>query len=115
MRIDTGYNILVKKLIETNHGLVTIYQPRVVEPVRKHYFGVTSMDTTTLFVHLLMLLILVICACGVYGVLLCRLFVRTPQDNSEQNPEIILTPFTNNEDNSTADGLQFTFPCAAAV
>ena len=35
LKIDTGYNILVKKLLETNHVLVTIWKPRVVEPVKK--------------------------------------------------------------------------------
>ena len=72
----------------------------MVEPVKiKPYFAVTNMDETTLLAPFLVALIVIICACGVYGVLLCRLYFRIPQDNYEQITEFILTPSTNNEDN----------------
>ena len=72
----------------------------MVEPVKiKHNFAVTNMDGTNLFAPFLVALIVMICACGVFGGLLCILFFRVPQDNSEQIPEFTLTSSTNNEDN----------------
>ena len=41
----------------------------------------------------------VCCACGVCGVTLCTLICETPQDNSEQNPELTINLVKNNEDN----------------